>query len=90
MARRELGQGGVLLAVPIPSIAELDAQRVADAIEEGLNQVDLRQLSGPQVTPVILAEIEKATGGDSVDANLALAENNAGVAAQIALEIAQL
>mgnify|MGYP000847673179 FL=1 len=89
-ARRELGQGGVLLAVPIPSIAELDAQRVADAIEEGLNQVDLRQLSGPQVTPVILAEIEKATGGDSVDANLALAENNAGVAAQIALEIAQL
>ncbi|MEC9270707.1 MAG: pseudouridine-5'-phosphate glycosidase [Actinomycetota bacterium] len=89
-ARRELGQGGVLLAVPIPTNAELDAQRVADAIEEALNQVDRRQLSGPQVTPVVLAEIEKITAGGSVAANLALAENNADVAAQVAVEIAQL
>jgi pseudouridine-5'-phosphate glycosidase len=76
--------------VPIPSHAELDTQRIADAIEEGLNQVKSRQLSGPQVTPVVLAEIEKVTRGDSVDANLVLAEHNADIAAQVALEIAQL
>lgn len=90
VARRELGQGGILLAVPIPSHAELDTQRIADAIEEGLNRVKGRQLSGPQVTPVVLAEIEKVTRGDSVDANLVLAEHNADIAAQVALEIAQL
>jgi pseudouridine-5'-phosphate glycosidase len=76
--------------VPIPSHAELDSQRIAGAIDEGLNQVNSRQLSGPQVTPVVLAEIEKVTGGDSVDANLVLAEHNADVAAQVAVEIVQL
>ncbi len=90
VARRELGQGGTLLAVPIPTHAELDGQRIAEAIEEGLRQVGGRQLLGPQVTPAVLAEIEKATGGESVDANLALAENNAEVAAKVAFEIAQL
>ena len=90
VARRELGQGGVLLAVPIPSHAELDGQRIADAIEEGLNLVSSRRLSGPQITPVVLAEVEKVTGGDSVKANLALAEHNADIAAQVALAIAQL
>jgi pseudouridine-5'-phosphate glycosidase len=38
----------------------------------------------------VLAEVEKVTGGDSVTANLALAEHNADIAAQVALAIAQL
>ena len=48
---------------------------------------DLR-LAGPSVTPHVLAAVEKATEGDSVSANLALARNNASVAGQVAAAIA--
>ena len=41
-------------------------------------------------TPAVLAAIADATDGDSVPANLALAENNARVAAEIAVAIAEL
>jgi len=39
---------------------------------------------------VVLAAIAAATDGDSVPANLALAENNARVAAEIAVALADL
>ena len=37
------------------------------------------------MTPLVLAAIADATEGDSVPANLALAEHNAAVAAEIAV-----
>jgi pseudouridine-5'-phosphate glycosidase len=40
------------------------------------------------VTPFVLGRIAEATSGQSVPANLALAENNAAVAAEIAVAIA--
>jgi len=39
------------------------------------------------VTPFVLGRIGEATAGRSVPANLALAENNASVAAEIAVAI---
>ena len=86
--RRDLGQGGVLVVVPIPLEAELDSSRINQAIENSLTEVRLRGLAGPQVTPHVLAAVEKATEGESVAANLALAEHNADIAGQIAVEIA--
>ena len=85
--RRDLGQGGVLVVVPIPLEAELDSSRINQAIENSLTEVRLRGLAGPQVTPHVLAAVEKATEGESVAANLALAEHNADIAGQIAVEI---
>ena len=46
-----------------------------------------RKISGPQVTPHVLSGLEKATAGESVSANLSLAEHNARIAAEIAVEI---
>ena len=43
---------------------------------------------GAAVTPFVLGRIASATEGRSVPANLALAENNAAVAAQIAVAVA--
>ena len=42
---------------------------------------------GPGVTPRVLAAIAEATDGDSIPANLALAEHNARVAAEIAVAL---
>ena len=86
--RRALGQGGTLLVVPIPSEAELDSSEIDRAIEKSLAEVQERRLTGPQVTPHVLAAVEKATAGESVAANLALAEHNASIAGQVAVEIA--
>lgn len=86
--RRALGQGGTLLVVPIPLEAELDSSEIDQAIEKSLTEVQDRQLVGPQITPHVLAAVERATAGQSVSANLALAKHNASVAGRVAVEIA--
>jgi pseudouridylate synthase len=86
---RELGHpGGVLVANPIPEGDELDPERIGRALEAGLAEVEARGLRGPAVTPVVLAAIADATDGESVPANLALAESNARVATEIAVAVA--
>ncbi|MEM9203734.1 MAG: pseudouridine-5'-phosphate glycosidase, partial [Actinomycetota bacterium] len=79
--------GGVLVANPIPQADELDPQRIDAAIAEALVDAERQGVHGPGVTPVVLAAIAAATDGDSVPANLALAENNARVAAEIAVAL---
>jgi pseudouridine-5'-phosphate glycosidase len=80
--------GGILIAVPIPEDAELDADRLDSALESALHDADAADLSGPQVTPFVLGRIMEATDGRSIPANLALAENNAIVGAAIAVALA--
>jgi pseudouridylate synthase len=79
---------GVLLTVPIPEPDELDAAQLQASIETALAACQADGLTGPAVTPFVLARIEQQTDGTSVPANLALAENNARVAAAIASELA--
>jgi hypothetical protein len=45
---------------------------------------------GAAVTPFLLAAVERATGGRSLAANLALLERNAALAAEIAVAIAAM
>ncbi|MCP4957980.1 MAG: pseudouridine-5'-phosphate glycosidase [Actinomycetia bacterium] len=80
--------GGVLFAVPIPEAAELDAERLDAALQQALDDADGADLTGPEVTPFVLGRIFEATDGQSIPANLALAENNAAVAARIAVSLA--
>jgi pseudouridine-5'-phosphate glycosidase len=44
-----------------------------------------RGVRGAGVTPMLLAEVERETDGESIAANLALLERNAAVAADIAI-----
>jgi len=74
--------------VPIPLGAELDAAEIDEVIERSLAELREQQISGPRVTPYVLAKVEEITAGESVSANLALAEQNALVAAEVAVEIA--
>ena len=75
------------MGVPIPTGAEIDPSLVAEALEIALDEVEKLCLKGPEITPVVLASIAKATDGQSIPANLALAENNATVAAQVAVAL---
>jgi pseudouridine-5'-phosphate glycosidase len=79
---------GILLAVPIPEADELDPAALAAAVDAALSDAEVAGMTGPSVTPFVLAGIAAATEGRSVPANLALAEHNAGVAAAIAAAVA--
>lgn len=85
---RSLGYGGgLVLANPIPASAEIPAEEVEPLIEAALQAALHAGISGPGLTPFVLEAIGRATEGRSVPANLALAENNARVAAAVALAL---
>ncbi|MDJ0664167.1 MAG: pseudouridine-5'-phosphate glycosidase [Acidimicrobiia bacterium] len=81
-------QGGVLLAVPIPAADAIPAEEILGAIEAALSRTS--DVRGAAVTPLVLEQIAEITGGRSIPANLSLAENNASVAAQVAVAFARL
>lgn len=80
---------GILVANPIPADAELDRDAVADAVADAEAAVRRDGISGGDITPAVLAALTDATGGMVVPANIALAESNASVAAEIAVALAQ-
>jgi len=82
-------KNGVLVAVPIPSEDALDAAEIDQAIEQALNEADQQHIVGKDITPFLLARLVKITEGHSLAANLALLRNNARIAAQIAVAMAQ-
>ena len=87
-AHRSRLSSGVLVTAPIPEAEQLD-QIVMDAVvARAVAECDAAGITGPGVTPFVLERIAGATEGRSVPANLALAENNARVAADIAVAIA--
>lgn len=79
--------GGILTCVPVPLADSLDKSLVDGVIDESLLAASNAGVEGPAVTPFVLARIAEATGFASVGANLALAENNARVAAELAVQL---
>jgi pseudouridylate synthase len=75
---------GVLVTVPVPVEDGLDPAEVDAALTSALDDADRQGITGAAITPFVLERIASATEGRSVPANLALAENNARVAAGIA------
>ena len=81
--------GGILLANPVPegdAMPDLDIKR---AIDTALAEADNAGVQGKDVTPFLLGRIKDLTGGNSLQTNIALVENNARVAAQIAIARAE-
>jgi pseudouridylate synthase len=79
---------GVLLTTPIPEEHELDAVELQTKLDAALAAATAEGLTGAAVTPFILGRIEQETAGESIPANVALALNNARLAAQVASELA--
>ena len=87
LAARSRDRSGMLVAVPIPDADALDAAMLDDVLAQALADADAAGIVGAAVTPFVLGRIGEATAGRSVPANLALAENNARVAAEIAVAV---
>ncbi len=87
-AHWELGGGGILVVAPVPEDDALAYEPLSVAVDEALAEADRQGVVGNAITPVVLGALADATGGASIPTNLALAENNARVAAQIAVALA--
>ena len=88
-AARALGlPGAVLVVQPLPEDVALDAALVDEAVAGALAEAMAAGIRGALLTPFLLAAVERATGGNSLVANLALLEANAALAADIAVALA--
>ena len=86
-----LGLGsGLLIANPVPSEFALGREEAESAIAQAVADSEAAGIHGPAATPFVLARVAELTNGRSVAANLALIENNARVAADIAVALAAL
>src|SRR5690606_18038210 len=85
MANRTRERSGALVAVPIPEADELPVAELDAVLAQALADCEAAGIVGAAVTPFVLGRIGEATAGLSVPANLALAEHNARVAAEIAV-----
>jgi pseudouridine-5'-phosphate glycosidase len=77
--------GGIVVANPIPAEFEIPAAEIAPWIDEALEAAGAAGIRGKDVTPFLLARLARKTGGWSLAANIALVENNAKLAAAIAV-----
>lgn len=77
--------GGVLVANPIPIAFELETSIMNGAINQAIIDADNENITGKEITPYLLSKVNEITQGKSLDANIKLIQNNAALAAKIAL-----
>lgn len=89
-AHWELGlAGGIVFANPIPEHAALGWAELEGWIESALSEAASAGVLGKALTPFLLDRLAAASGGRSLEANVALLEDNARVAAEIAVAYAE-
>ena len=81
--------GGMLIANPVPEGDEIPAAEMARYIEAAQAAALAGGVSGKAVTPFLLQHILEGTGGRSLKTNIALVENNARLAAEIAVALTE-
>ena len=63
---------------------------VDSLIDEGLEEAARQGISGPALTPFVLAQLHEASGGRTVEANTKLVVENAALAAEVAVAYSKL
>ncbi|MBX3015746.1 MAG: pseudouridine-5'-phosphate glycosidase [Caldilineaceae bacterium] len=88
-AKRDLQlPGGLLVTVPVPAEQEIPAAEIEPLIERAVADAAQQGLRSAQVTPYLLSRLVELSGERSLHTNLALLQQNAQVAAQIAVALA--
>lgn len=85
-----LGLPGLVLAVPIPAAAALPETEVEHWLAQALHEATQAGVSGKALTPFLLARVGELSAGRTLQANLALVQHNAAVAAAVAVELSSL
>jgi len=91
-ARSSLGTdtAGVVLANPLPESRQVDPVLHDRLVASGLADLAREGVTGKDVTPRLLEYFHASSGGESLRANIELVLANAGLAAEVAAELAAL
>ena len=91
LARRGLSiKGAILVSNPCPPELALPREKIDPVIEQALEEAEKEGIHGKASTPYLLAKIVELSGGESLEANVALAVNNARLGAKIAVALSML
>lgn len=82
--------GGVVVANPIPEAYQMAPDAVEKVIGKAIDEAERRGIQGKELTPFLLARIERLTQGESLFSNIQLVLNNARLAGEIARALAAL
>lgn len=90
-AQQALGlKSALLVAVPVPGESEVQAETLQQILITSIERAEANGITGPELTPFLLSQMAKRSGGATLRANIALLENNARIAAEIAGEVVSL
>jgi len=83
--QRSLGlESALLVVVPVPAKSEVPAETLQQVLTTALEDAEWKGITGSALTPFLLSQMAERSGGATLRANIALLENNARVAAEIA------
>ncbi len=89
-AQRALGiERALLVTVPVPAEVEVPSELLKKVLEESLRDAEHKGIAGLEITPFLLSRMAERSGGATIKANIALLENNAQLAAEIARALDQ-
>ncbi|HEV7701114.1 MAG TPA: pseudouridine-5'-phosphate glycosidase [Pyrinomonadaceae bacterium] len=89
-ARDKLGlTNSILITVPIPDASEISREELEAILADALVDADFRRISGKEITPFLMSEMSRRSDGRTLDANIELLKNNARVATEIAISLAE-
>jgi pseudouridylate synthase len=80
-------ESALLVAVPVPVAAEVPSQLLNQVLEDAVAEANSRQVGGRDLTPYLLSRMAEQSEGATLRANIALLENNARIAAEVASAI---
>jgi pseudouridylate synthase len=87
-ARDELNlPNAILVAAPVPPAFEIDSDELEKILRDALELAAEKNVRGKEITPFLLAQMSERSAGKTLAANIALLENNAKIAAQIAASL---
>lgn len=81
--------GALVLCVPPPESAAMPADWVEGYLADALQSAEAAGVAGRALTPFLLAELARLSGGRTLEANIALLLNNARVGARVARALAE-
>ena len=81
-------ESALLVAVAVPAAAEVPSEILNRLLEDAVKEAETSRIGGRELTPFLLSRMAGHSGGATLQANIALLENNARVGAEVALALA--
>lgn len=80
-------ESALLVTVPVPEEFEVPHEQLQTVLNDAIASAERNHIGGRELTPFLLSRMAERSQGSTLRANIALLENNARVAAEIAVAL---